>query len=411
VVVTPLRLYLVRMSAKRATPGSQTSLREANQTRIVDAVKRYGGLTQVDLIGVTGLSPATVSNIVKELSGVGVLHTTPTTRSGRRAQHVTLARALGLVVGVHFSTRHLRVALSDLTSTIVAEHHMPLARDHRADNEMDRAALLIADMLDSVDATMSEVIAVGIAISAPLNRRTGTTARSGILRGWDGIQIAEVMSQRLKRPVFVDNAANFAALAELRTGAARGKQNAIFLDVGDGISAGLILKGCLFGGHNGSAGEFGHTTIRENGPLCRCGNRGCLEAIAGGPAVLESLKGTHGSLKLSDVVLRAMTGDDDCIRAIADAGKHIGVAVANLCNLLDPERVVVGGELARSGELLLGPIRYAAERSIIVSEESMPDIVQGQLGARAATLGAAAYAIDQVSIATGTDTGTGTDLI
>lgn len=363
-------------------------------------MKRHGGLTQVELAGVTGLSPATVSNIVKELSGTGVLHTTPTSRSGRRAQHVTLARALGLVAGVHFSTRHLRVALSDVANTIVAEHHMPLAKDHRADNELDKTTLLIADMLDSVGATMSEVLAVGIALPAPLNRRAGTTARSGILRGWDGIPVAEVMNRRLKRPVYVDNAANLAALAELRTGAARGKQNAIFLDIGDGIGAGLILNGRVFGGHNGSAGEFGHTTIREDGPLCRCGNRGCLEAIAGGPALLEGLKRSHGPLKLGDVVLRAMTGDAGCIRAIADAGRHIGVAAANLCNLLDPERLVVGGELARAGELLLGPIRHATERSVIVSEDAMPDIVQGQLGARAATLGAVAYAIDQVSIDT-----------
>ena len=165
-----------------------------------------------------------------------------------------------------------------------------------------------------------------------------------------------------------------------------------------GIGAGLMLGGQMFRGTHGVAGEFGHTTIRENGPLCRCGNRGCLEALAGGPAILDELRDHLGSLKLGDVVLQAMAGDARCIRAIADAGRHIGVATANLCNLLDPERVVVGGELARAGELLLGPMRHAVERSIIVGEDLMPDIVQGQLGNRAATLGAVAYAVDCVSI-------------
>ncbi|WP_346233012.1 ROK family transcriptional regulator [Parafrigoribacterium mesophilum] len=390
------------MATQRRTPGSQTSLREANRARIVDAIKRHGGLTQVELAGITGLSAATVSNIVKELSGTGVLHTSPTTQSGRRAQNVTLAHALGLVVGVHFSLRHMRVALADVAHTVVAEHHMPLAHDHRADNELDRTMLLIADMLDSVQANMSEVLAVAIALPAPLNRATGTTARSGILRGWDGIPVAEVMQRRLKRPVYVDNAANLAALGELRLGAARGKRNAIYIDVGDGIGAGIVINGQVFRGHNGVAGEFGHTTVRENGTLCRCGNRGCLEAIAGGSALLESLKPTLGALKLNDVVLRAMGGDDTCIRAIGDVGKHIGVAAANLCNLLDPERLVIGGELARAGELLLGPLRHATERAIIVDEQSMPDIVQAQLGPRAATLGAVAYAIDQVAIGTET---------
>lgn len=362
----------------------------------MNAVKVYGGLTQVELAGSTGLSAATVSNIVKELASSGLLHTTPSTRSGRRAQYVTLAHALGLVVGVHFSTRHLRVAISDVAHAVLAENHMPLAKDHRADNELDRTALLIADMLERVDSGMSEVLAVGIAIPAPLKRRTGTIARSGILRGWDAISVAEVMQRRLNRPVFIDNAANLSALAELRMGAARGKENAVFLDIGDGIGAGLILNGRVLRGHNGSAGEFGHTIIRENGPLCRCGNRGCLEAIAGGSAILENLKPSRGSLKLNDLVVRAMAGDDACIRAIADAGKHIGIAAANLCNLLDPERLVIGGELARAGELLLGPLRFALERSVIVDAESMPDVVQGQLGVRAATLGAMSYAMDQV---------------
>jgi predicted NBD/HSP70 family sugar kinase len=387
-------MYVVLVADQRRTPGSQTSLREANRARIVDAVKKHGGLTQVELAGATGLSPATVSNIVKELSSTGVLYTSPSTRSGRRAQHVSLAHALGLVAGVHFSARHMRIALSDVAHTVVAEHHMPLAKDHRADNELDKTMLMLADMLESVDSRMDEVLAVGIAIPAPLDVRTGTIARHGIMRGWDGVPVAELMARRLKRPVFVDNAANLSALAESRFGAARGKTNAVFLDIGDGIGAGLILNGQVFRGNNGAAGEFGHTTIRENGPLCRCGNRGCLEAIAGGPALLERLRDHLGSLKLNEVVLHAMAGDPTCMRVVSDAGRNVGVATANLCNLLDPERIVVGGELARAGELLLGPLRHAVERSIIVNDDMMPDIVQGQLGARAATMGAIAYAVD-----------------
>lgn len=393
-------VYREQVATQRRTPGSQASLREANRARIVDAIKKHGGLTQVELAGITGLSPATVSNIVKELSAHGTLHTTPTTQSGRRAQYVTLAHALGLVVGVHFSTRHMRIALADVAHTVVAEHRLPLAKDHRADNELDRTTLLIADMLESLQATMQEVLAVGVALPAPVDRKTGTTARSGILRGWDGIPVAEVLERRLNRPVFLDNAANLAALAELRLGAARGKRDAIFLDIGDGIGAGLVVNGQIFRGHNGSAGEFGHTTIAESGPLCRCGNRGCLEAIASGYAILEGLKPTHGNLKLGDVITKAISGDDGCVRAIADAGRHIGVATANLSNLFDPERIVVGGDLSRAGETLLGPIRHAMERSVIVDEFSTPDIVQGQLGVRAATLGAVAYAIDQVTIGT-----------
>jgi len=391
-------MYLVSVSITKATPGSQTSLREANRARIVDAVKRHGGLTQVELAGATGLSPATVSNIVKELTGTGVLHTTMTTRSGRRAQHVTLARKLGIVAGVHISTRHMRVALSDVTNTVVAEHNMPLAKDHRADNELDKATRLIADMLESVDASMDEILAVGIAVPAPIDVTTGEISRWGLMRGWDGISIADLMHRRIKRPVFVDNEANLAALAEFRVGASRGRTNSIYLRIGQGIGAGLILNGGVFRGFESAAGEFGHMTIDEGGKLCRCGNRGCLEAIAGGPAILEGLRESNGPQKLTDVVVHAIAGDPICIRAIADAGRHIGIAAANVCNLIAPERIVVGGELARAGELLLGPLRHSLERSVVMGSAKVADIVQSQLGDRAELVGAILYAIDRTEI-------------
>ena len=164
------------------------------------------------------------------------------------------------------------------------------------------------------------------------------------------------------------------------------------------MGAGLILNGRVYRGHNRGAGEFGHLTINENGPLCRCGNRGCLEAVAGGPAILDSLRASSGALKLNDVVIRALTGDAHCIRAIADAGRHLGVAVAGVCNLLDPEHVVIGGELSKAGEILLGPLRHSMERSALWEPNDLPDVVQGQLGERASVMGAISYAVDHIPI-------------
>lgn len=383
---------------QRRTPGSQTSLREANRARIVAAIKKHGSLTQVELAGVTGLSPASISNIVRELVTAGILRTTPSTRSGRRATLVSFARAVGLVAGIHVSTRHLRVIVADVNCTVLGEHHMPLARDHRADNELDRAALLLSDMLADLDSAIDELVGVGLAVSAPIERATGRVAGHGILRGWTGVDIPAVVHRRLRRPVYLDNASNLSALAEARLGAARGKQNVIFLDVADGVGSGLILGGQVLHGHNGTAGELGHTIIMEDGPLCRCGNRGCLEAIAGGPAILDKLEPIGGAMKIGDVVVRAMANDGPCIRVLAEAGRHIGLAAGNLCNLIDPERVVVGGDLARAGELLLGPIRTALEHAVIIDASRAPDVVQGQLGVSAAAMGAVVHAIDETNV-------------
>lgn len=373
-------------------------MREANRARIVESLKHHGHLTQVELAGSTGLSPATVSNIVKELAASGVLNTSVTSRSGRRATEVTLARKLGLVAGLHFSSRHLRVAISDVGRTVVAENHVPLALDHRHDRELDRATLLMSDMLESVDAGFDDLLAVGIALPAPVDVRTGMIATPGLLRGWEGVDVARVMGNRIGVPVFVDNEATLGGMAEARFGAARGTRGAAYIRVGHGISAGLVINGSVYHGVTGKAGQIGHVTIDENGPICRCGSRGCLDTLAGGPALLELFRDDPGMQRIRDLLVRADTGDASARRVIADAGRHIGIAAASLCNLFDPELLVIGGELAQAGEILLAPMRHALERSALAGEFGVPEIVQGDLGDRAEVLGCLALAIQNVGL-------------
>ena len=385
------------MTSRTPPPGSQTSLREANRARIVESLKLHGHLTQVELAGSTGLSPATVSNIVKELAASGVLHTSVTSRSGRRATEVTLARTLGLVAGLHFSSRHLRVAIADVARTVIAENHVPLALDHRHDRELDRASLLITDMLESVNATLGDLLAVGVGLPAPIDPRTGMVATRGLLRGWENVDVAAALTQRIGVPVVVDHEANLGAMAEFRSGAARGASDAAYLQVGHTISAGLIVGGAIYHGVGGKAGQIGHVTIDENGPICRCGSRGCLDTLAGGPALLELFRDDPAIQRLRDLLARAESGDASSRRVIADAGRHIGIATASLCNLVDPQLVVIGGELARAGEILLAPLRHALERSALSGSTGIPDVVQGELGDRAELMGCLALAIDSVA--------------
>jgi predicted NBD/HSP70 family sugar kinase len=385
------------VTGRPRTPGSQTSLREANRARLIDSLKQHGRLTQVELAAVTGLSPATVSNIVKELSSSGVLTTTASSRSGRRAVEVALARQLGLVAGLHFSSRHLRIAISDVGRTVVAENHVPLALDHRHDRELDRAALLLTDMLDSVGASLEDVLGVGVALPVPIDV-AGMVSTPGLMRGWEGVPIADDLAQRVQRPVFVDGDANVGALAEHRQGAARDTRSAAYLRVGHTIGAGLIVDGRIFRGTHGKAGQIGHVTIDENGPICRCGSRGCLDTLAGGPALMELFRGDPRMQRLRDLLAQADAGDASSRRVIADAGRHIGIALANLCNLVDPELIVVGGELAHAGETLLAPMRHALERGVLGSSAGVPEIVQGALGSRAELLGCLSLAIDSVKV-------------
>jgi predicted NBD/HSP70 family sugar kinase len=159
------------------------------------------------------------------------------------------------------------------------------------------------------------------------------------------------------------------------------------------------VGGELFRGSSGKAGQIGHVTIDENGPICRCGSRGCLETLAGGPALLDLFRGDPGMQRLRDLLARADEGDASARRVIADAGRHIGIAAANLCNLLDPDVLVIGGELAGAGETLIAPLRHSLERSVLTGLGAGPRIVQGALGQRAELMGALAIAIDNAGVA------------
>lgn len=398
------------MATDRTSGGSQTSLREANRARIVGAVQQRGSITQIELAGVTGLSAATVSNIVKELTAVGVLQTTPTSRSGRRAQEVSLARNLGLVAGVHVDERQMRVALADVAHKVVAEQRLPLPPGHRADSGLDRAALLIDELVESVGAPISELLAIGVGLPAPVDVATGRITTPRILPGWAGVDVPAVLGDRLgiAGPVLVDNDANLAALAESRLGVARGMSTVVHVRLAHGVGMGLLVDGRVVHGRRGAAGELGHVLDTDDGPACGCGLHGCLETSIGSAALQARLATTHGHLALRDIVGRALAGDAACGRVVGEAGTRLGRALATVVTLIDPDIVVVDGELAGAGAVLLDPMRRALHAGSLPAEPGPVRVEVSALQGAAALRGALAMALDAqhvgVTIGTGART-------
>jgi predicted NBD/HSP70 family sugar kinase len=227
-----------------------------------------------------------------------------------------------------------------------------------------------------------------------VHRPSGELGNSTILPGWAGTRAADAVAAALGYPVEVENDANLGALGEWMWGAGRGAAHMAYVKASTGIGAGLIVAGAPYVGAGGTAGELGHTVVDPGGPICRCGNRGCLETYAGAPAILGSLRDVHGDdLTLPEAVAFAVRGDVGCQRAIADAGTAIGTAVATLCNLFNPHRVVVGGDLGAAGELLLGPLRESLVRGAIRSAAEDVTVVRAELGERAEVLGAVALVL------------------
>ncbi len=213
----------------------------------------------------------------------------------------------------------------------------------------------------------------------------------GILPSWRGIRPERELEARLGLPVNLENDANAGAMGEHLFGAGRGVDNLAYVQVSAGIGLGLILNGAPYRGVAGVAGELGHLAMHDDGLICRCGNRGCLETVASTAALTSLLSRSRGeTVTLARLIGLVHAGDRGARRAVADAGTAVGTALAAAINILNPELVVIGGELAAAGDTLIDPIRAAIERRVIAPAAGSVRIVASTLGERAEVTGAAA---------------------
>ncbi|TME10395.1 MAG: ROK family transcriptional regulator [Chloroflexi bacterium] len=382
--------------------GTLAWLRDRNRQRVVGVLRERGRLSQAEIARVTGLSRTTVHSLVAELKGWAMVQEVdavqPDARGGRPAIQLVLRDASQAVLGIDFGHSHVQVAIADMARNVRAERRCDLDVNHHAVEALDTSARLAAETLAESGFDRSSLVGAGIGIPGPVDREHGTAGSATILPGWVGLRIASEMQRRLGIPVEIENDANLGALAELTWGAGRDCSNFAYVKAATGIGAGLVIDGRLLRGASGTAGEIGHTTLDEEGALCYCGNRGCLETVASGPSIIRLVAngsdGADGSaLTLEHVIELVVDGDVRARRAVSDAGREIGVAVAGLCNLINPERVIVGGMLSRAGEVLLQPLRESLRRHAVQAAAEKVEVVQAVFVERAELLGSLALAL------------------
>jgi predicted NBD/HSP70 family sugar kinase len=380
--------------------GSLEALRERNRLRVVDALRQRGTASRSELARATGLSRTTITTLVNDLQRRGLVveqaaGETPS-EPGGRGRPPTLLRldpSAGTAIGVYFGHRHLRVAAADLSSSVLAERSVELDVDHSASAALETGVDLVDAVLGDAGLSRRDVIGVGMGLSGPIDL-AGRVGRTVILPDWVGMSAAEEFQRRLGLHVTVDNDANLGALAEVRSGAGRGLTDVVYVMVSSGIGAGLVLGGRLHRGATGFAGELGHVFVAEDGAVCRCGNRGCLETVASTDAVLALLRTTHGpGLTVKGLVRLVADEDLAATRVVHDAGRAIGRVLAALASCIDPQAIVVGGELAPAGAPLLDGIAEAIDRYALPGAARSVEVKAGVLGERAEVLGALALVI------------------
>jgi len=376
---------------------------------LLSLVSNPNGTSRIELARTTGGSPAKIGKIVHQLIEAGVLseESPIETSRGRRPILLKPSKNLGYLLGIDIGLVNLRVIITDLQGHVVASSQTP--SDH-AQVAVDSALEGILSASDAVLAgaglPREKLLAVGVSHSGAIDVHTGECLYWHLAMQWKGAPLKRVFERHYGVTCEVDDAVHCMALAEKAFGAAQNAGTFVLINVGQSISSALFIDGELLRGAAGIAGEIGHTIILPEGPRCYCGNRGCLEILASGKSVIDkaiaalnenvttALKDAAasdpGALTLEAVCSAARAGDRLASRLLKDAGAYIGIAVANLVNLLNPPLIILaGGAMAAAGDLLLETIRREAKASAFEVAFATTTILSSPLDRLSAARGAA----------------------
>lgn len=353
--------------------------------------------TRAELAKSTGLARSTIAARVDELMRMGLITAVAdkVSTGGRPPSQFALNPGAKVVVAADLGASHATVAIADLAGTILAESSESIDIADGPDAVLawllDGARRLLAE----VDRDDASVAAIGIGVPGPVEHSTGKPTNPPIMPGWDRFDVPGWLQRHIAVPVLVDNDVNTMALGE-RAIAWPGVDNLLFVKIATGIGAGLISDGHLQRGAQGVAGDIGHVQVaRGNDVPCTCGNRGCLEALASGPAIARSLRAigvdAHTGGDVVDLVKR---GNVEAIQAVRQAGRDIGEVLTTCVSLVNPSVIAIGGSMARVGEHLIAGVRevvYARSTPLATAHLS---IVQSATGAQAGVLGASMLAVE-----------------
>jgi len=324
-------------------------------------------------------------------------------RETKKSEPPVLAIDLG-------GTKLITAIISNKGQVIAKEQCFTLA-DGGPQPVIERILSAIDHLLSQGNINSSQLDSISIAAAGAIDFEKGLVTSSPHLPRWHDVPLRDIVKEKYKVDTFLINDASAAALGEHHFGAGRGLNNLILLTVGTGIGGGIIINGRLYSGVSGSAGEIGHTTIDVNGPRCDCGNTGCLEALVSGTAVAkeaikrirhgerssltEIVEGKVENITAEKVSLAAQDGDSLALEVILKAATYLGVGIANLVNIFNPEMIIIGGGMAKMGDLLLNPARQVVREGAFQLSVQAVQIVPAQLGDDAGVLGAAVFAFQQ----------------
>lgn len=394
-------------------PGAVAALLP-EEAEIAGLIRMRGALSRTDLARLTGYSRAKITPLVGGLLAAGILEEIGdgASQGGRRPRLLDFSRSRGCVVGVDIGATSLDLAVADLTGQIFERAGEPVDVRLGPEAVLDQASACAARLLARRAIDPGQVYAMGVGVPGPVQFATGLLIAPPLMPGWERYPIAAHLRRSFAGArVVVDNDVNVMALGELRRGAAVGVENLIFVKVGTGIGAGIVCHGAVYRGSSGCAGDIGHILAEPGGPLCSCGNLGCLEAVAAGPPIaaraaaaaeagesplLAELLRARGALTAADVADAAAQGDRAALEILQRSGRLIGDVLASLVNFYNPSLILIGGGVSQVGNALLANIRQRILRRSTPLATRDLRVEFASLGLDAGVTGAVALALEHV---------------
>ena len=395
------------------TTADQGLIRKLNTAVILDALRRYAPLSRAELAGRIGLNRSTVSSIINYLIEGGFVLETDLQNSkiGRPGMLLILNPKGGFAVGVEIGVDFISVILSDFVANVLWHEHLLSDPGESQIAILDRAIDLTQEAIGRGTESGMRPLGIGIGVPGLVDNSQGKLVFAPNLK-WYNVPLRLMWSQRFDLPVFVENEANAAALGEYYFGAAQGVENLVYLSSGVGLGGGIIIEGKLFRGNSGYASEVGHMTIDPNGELCGCGKRGCWETMVGPRAVLrrvrreleeglpsvmpEMVSDKLENITFEIVVTAAENGDQAALDALQIVGDALGIGVANLVNIFNPELIVLGGELSLASAFLLPAVQEGMCLNALPPACENVRLVASAHGAEACLMGAVALVLEDI---------------
>lgn len=381
---------VARTSSQR---GSRSLMRDLNVSLLIELVRSAGSISRAELARQSQLSAPTVSTIIDHLLERGILVEVATAPSngGRPPVLLSIDPKAGYVVGIKLRGDGLTTVVCDLEAQIVATGEFPISLVGDPDAAIQAVVSQTQSVLREAKVPRSKVLGVGIGLSGVIDSTTGVCVSSHLLQ-WHDVELESKLRRLLRLPVWIDNDVNTLAVAEKWAGDAHSAKDFVTLSVGRGIGLGIVINRSLYRGANGATGEFGHIIVEPGGSKCECGRFGCLEAMVGEDAMRRRVGERLGhDVSRNELIDLVVSGDRESIEVVENAGRKLGLAVANMITLLNPELLIICGEGTELGVSFLDPIVTA------VREQTFADLGQ-QLEVKIQSWGDEAWAVGAATL-------------